>query len=167
MSQLPDDLPARLDHSEKIEEIRKAYSTLLKIQVVISVSDIGTTKASHESHKQRLMHVRVLGYLIPEGPSLTASEFIAKEVNSYEEDKDKIDKAGERYLLHYLCTFKKSGSRTPVSSLSTCDEFETKKGMTMEMLRQVDKPPRGPKGGQKTSGVQHFRGSDFDFETLA
>ncbi len=99
---LPNDLPPHLDHSEIIEGIRKAYSTLLKIQRATSSPDIG----SKESREQKLMHVRIVGYLIREGPSLTASEFVAEEVNSYEENEDQIDKAGERYYLHYLraCT---------------------------------------------------------------
>ncbi|KAH9175942.1 hypothetical protein EDB89DRAFT_1847074 [Lactarius sanguifluus] len=146
MSQLPDDLPARFGHSEGI---RKAYSTLLNIQGVISASDIGTTKASRGSHERKLMHVRILGYLILEGPSLVASESVAEDVNSCEEYEDKIDKAGERYLFHYLCIFKKSGGRTPASSLSAYDAFETKKEMTMEMLHQADKPPQDQKEAKR------------------
>ncbi|KAH9004547.1 hypothetical protein EDB86DRAFT_3240513 [Lactarius hatsudake] len=149
MSQLPDNLPARLGHSEKIEEIREAYSTLLKIQEAISASDIGTTKASHESHDQKLVHIRVVGYLIREGPSLTASEFVANEVNSSEGDEDKIDKTGERYFHHYLRAFKKSGDPTPTSPLSACEAFETKQGMVMEMLRQADKPPQDQKEAKR------------------
>ncbi|KAH9175893.1 hypothetical protein EDB89DRAFT_2066097 [Lactarius sanguifluus] len=150
MSQLPDNLPARLSHSEKIEEIRKSYSTLLKIQEAISASDIGTTNASRESHDQKLMHVRILGYLIRAGPSLTASEFVAKEVNdSPEGDEDEIDKAGEKYLFHYLSIFKKSACRTPAASLSACSAFETKNAMIMEMLRQADKPPQDQKEAKR------------------
>ncbi|KAH9175894.1 hypothetical protein EDB89DRAFT_235099 [Lactarius sanguifluus] len=149
MSQLPDNLPARLGHSEKIEEIRKAYSTLLNIQEAISASDIGTTKVSCESYEQKLVHVRVVGYLIREGPSLTASEFVAKEVNSSEGDEDKIDKAGEKYFHHYLRAFKKSGGPTPTSPLSACDAFETKQGMVTEMLRQADKPPQDQKEAKR------------------
>ncbi len=73
---LPNDLPHHLDHSEIIEGIRKAYSTLLKIQEATSSADIGSKK----SLEQKLMHVRIIGYLIREGPPLTASEFIAEEV---------------------------------------------------------------------------------------
>jgi hypothetical protein len=92
------------------------------------------------------MHIRILGYLIREGPSLTASEFVTKEVNSYE-DENEIDKAGERYYLCYLraCTlpshasfrsllfnsfviFKTFKGHTPSqSSQSTYAEYETKK----------------------------------------
>lgn len=156
MSQLPDDLPAHLDKSEKIEQIRKAYSTLLKIQEAISASDIGTTNASRESHdEQKLIHVRILGYLIRAGPSLTASEFVAKEVNdSPEGDEDEIDKAGERYLFHYLRIFKKFGGRTPAASLSACGAFETKKAMIMEMLRQADKPPQDHKEAKRLALVR-------------
>ncbi|KAH9059012.1 hypothetical protein EDB87DRAFT_1563702 [Lactarius vividus] len=144
---LPENVPPHLDRSEKIEEIRKAYSTLLKIQEAI-------TRGSHESHEQKLIRVRVLGYLIREGPSLTASEFVAKEVNSYEEDEDQIDKAGERYYLHYLRPFKKYGGRTPGSSHSSCHAFETKKEMMMEMFRQADEPPRNHSTAKKKALVR-------------
>ncbi|KAH9024600.1 hypothetical protein EDB84DRAFT_1273838 [Lactarius hengduanensis] len=155
MSQLPDNLPDHLDDSKKIEAIRKAYSTLLKIQEAISASDIGTTKASRESREQKLMHVRILGYLIREGPSLTASEFVAKEVNKIPEgDEDEVDKAGERYFHHYLRIFKKSGGRTPASSLSACEAFETRKAMIMEMLRQADKPPEDQKEAKRQALVR-------------
>ncbi|KAH9008972.1 hypothetical protein EDB84DRAFT_1280840 [Lactarius hengduanensis] len=159
MSQLPNDLPAHLDKSKKIEQIRKAYSTLLKIQEAISASDIGTTNASLESHEQKLIHVRILGYLIRAGPSLTASEYVAKEVNDSpdttpEGDEDEIDKAGEKYLFHYLRIFKKFGGRTPAASLSACGAFETKKAMIMEMLRQADKPPQDHKGAKRLALVR-------------
>ncbi|KAH9013272.1 hypothetical protein EDB85DRAFT_1877121 [Lactarius pseudohatsudake] len=152
MSQLPDNLPACLDDSKKIEAIRKAYSTLLKIQEAIS-ADIGTTKASRDSRDQKLIHVRILGYLIREGPSLTASEFVAKEVNKIPEgDEDEIDKAGEKYFHHYLRIFKKSGGRTPGSSLSACDAFETRKAIVMEMLRH--KPPEDQKEAKRQALVR-------------
>ncbi|KAH9031324.1 hypothetical protein EDB85DRAFT_2089767 [Lactarius pseudohatsudake] len=155
MSQLPDNLPDHLDDSKKIEAIRKAYSTLLKIQEGISASDIGTTKASRESREQKLMHVRILGYLIREGPSLTASEFVAKEVNKVPEgDEDEVDKAGERYFHHYLRIFKKSRGRTPASPLSACEAFETRKAMIMEMLRQADKPPEDQKEAKRQALVR-------------
>ncbi|KAH9026393.1 hypothetical protein EDB85DRAFT_1851218, partial [Lactarius pseudohatsudake] len=105
-------------------------------------------------HAQKLVHVRVVGYLIREGPSLTASEFVAKEVNLYEEDEDKIDKAGERYFHHYLRAFKKSGDPTPTSPLSACDTFETKQGMVMEMLGQADKPPQDQKEAKRQALVR-------------
>ncbi|KAH9066837.1 hypothetical protein EDB87DRAFT_1588491 [Lactarius vividus] len=88
------------------------------------------------------MHVRILGYLIREGPSLTASEFVAEEINSYEENEDQIDKAGERYYLHYLRAFREFKTHTPASSPSSCTTFETNEQMMTEMLRQVDEPPR-------------------------
>ncbi|KAH9072293.1 hypothetical protein EDB83DRAFT_2220311, partial [Lactarius deliciosus] len=100
---------------------------------------------------------RVVGYLIREGPSLTASESVAKEVNLYEEDEDKIDKAGERFFHHYLCAFKKFGDPTPTSPLSTCEAFETKQGMVMEMLHQADKPPQG----QKEAKIQALARDNF------
>ncbi|KAI9437453.1 hypothetical protein H4582DRAFT_277290 [Lactarius indigo] len=145
---LPENVPPHLGHSEKIEGIRKAYSTLLKIQEAIG------TRESRESHEQKLIHVRILGYLIREGPSLTASEFVAEEVNSYEEDEDQIDKAGERYYLHYLRPFKRYRGRTPESSHSSCHTFETRKEMMMEMLRQADKPPRNHSAAKKKALVR-------------
>ena len=160
---LPNDLPPHLDHSEKIEGIRKAYSTLLKIEQATSSADIG----SKESREQKLMHVRIVGYLIREGPSLTASEFVAEEVNSCE-NEDQIDNAGEKYYIHYLractspshtsfrsfffrsfITVKKFKGHSPASSHSSCATFET---MMMEMLRQVDKPPQNYSEATKQVG---------------
>jgi hypothetical protein len=154
MSQpLPSDLPPHLYHSGKIEGILNAYSTLLVTQDVASSSKIGSKK----SREKKLMHIRILGYLMREGPSLTASEFVAEEVNSYK-DEDEIDKAGERYYLCYLraCTLpshmsfrsllfnsfiivKTSKVHTPSqSSHSTYAEYETKKQMMVEMLGRAD-----------------------------
>lgn len=164
---LPNDLPAHLDHSGKIEGIRKAYSTLLKIQEATSSAGIG----SKTSREQKLMHIRIVGYLIREGPSVTASEFVAEEVNSYE-NEDQIDKVGEKYYLHYLractspshasfrwlffssfITVKKFKCHAPSrSSDSSCAAFETKKQMMMEMLPQADEPPRNHSEAKKHVG---------------
>jgi hypothetical protein len=165
MSQpLPADLPPHLYQSGKIERIRTAYSTLLMIQDVTSSSNIGSKK----SREKKLMHIRILGYLIREGPSLTASEFVAEEVHSYE-DEDEIDKVGEKYYLFYLractsplqwqasfvffnsfITVKKFKGHTPSqSSHSSYAEFETKKQMMMEMLGQADEPPKNHREAKK------------------
>ncbi|KAH8996179.1 hypothetical protein EDB86DRAFT_3077322 [Lactarius hatsudake] len=140
---LPDNLPRVPPHlglSNKIEGIRRAYSTLLKIQK--SIPSFIDTRGFREQQRLKLMRVRILGYLILKGPSLTASEFVAEEVNSYKEDEDQIDKFGEMFFLHYLRIFRKYGGRTPASSRSSCNAFETRKEMIMKMLREADQPPQ-------------------------
>ncbi|KAI9453392.1 hypothetical protein BJY52DRAFT_1189614 [Lactarius psammicola] len=93
----------------KIEAIRMAYSTLLEIQEVTSAPDIG--------QDSRLSY--------PGGPSLTASEFVAEEVNSCG-NEDQIVKAGERHypsLSPCLFTVKKFKDRTPACLDSSSAAF--------------------------------------------
>ncbi|KAH9167344.1 hypothetical protein EDB89DRAFT_1856482 [Lactarius sanguifluus] len=149
---LPDNLPPHLGLSNKTVGIRRAYSTLLKIQKSIS-SSIGT-RGSREQQRSKLMRVRILGYLILKGPSLTASEFVAEEVNSYEDDEDQIDKIGEMFFLHYLCIFRKYGGRTPASSRSSCNAFETRKEMMIKMLREADQPPQNYREAKRLALVR-------------
>ncbi|KAH9074788.1 hypothetical protein EDB83DRAFT_1871336 [Lactarius deliciosus] len=151
---LPDNLPPHLGLSNKIEGIRRAYSTLLKIQKSISSSSFIGTRVSREQQRLKLMRVRVLGYLILEGPSLTASEFVAEEVNSYKEDEDQIDKFGEMFFLHYLRIFRKYGGRTPASSRSSCNAFETRKEMIIKMLREADQPPQNHREAKRLALVR-------------
>ncbi|KAH9002540.1 hypothetical protein EDB86DRAFT_2847233 [Lactarius hatsudake] len=102
------------------------------------------------------MHVRILGYLILEGSFLDRQRIQSpkRSMNYLEGDEDQIDKAGERYFHHYLCIFKKSGGRTPASSLSSSDAFETRKAIIMEMLRLADKPPEDQKGAKRQALVR-------------
>jgi hypothetical protein len=51
--------------------------------------------------EQKLIHARVLGYLILEAPSIRASEFVAKEVNACRSE-GQLDEMGEMYLHHHL-----------------------------------------------------------------
>ena len=61
------------------------------------------SNTNHENREQKLIHARVLGYLILERPSMRAAEFVAKEVNACRSE-DQLDELGEEYLLHYLRT---------------------------------------------------------------
>jgi hypothetical protein len=92
---LPSQLPEYLSHSDKISETRSAYSKILLLE-----------KAAADAHRQvcekRLIHARILGYLSREGPSIRASEHVAKEVNSCK-DNNQMDKIGETCYLHFIC----------------------------------------------------------------
>ena len=92
---LPKDLPEYLTHSDKVSEIRDAYSKILLLE---KQADAITDPKIRD---QRLIHARVLGYLILVGPSIQASEHIAKDVNKCT-DYDQMDKIGDLYLLHFI-----------------------------------------------------------------
>jgi len=99
---MPQPLPAELSGHFNISdknaeaELRTAYSRVLLLE-----------RAAHSDtnreilEQKPLIHARVLGYLILEGPSMRAIEFVAKEVNACRSE-DQLDELGETYLLHYL-----------------------------------------------------------------
>jgi hypothetical protein len=60
-----------------------------------------TSHSKREAREKKLIHVRILGYLIREGPSTQAKEYVAEEVNSCPND-DKLDELGEMYYVHYI-----------------------------------------------------------------
>ena len=148
---LPSQLPESLNHSDVTPEIRSAYSRTLLLEEAAADAD-------RKVREQRLVHARILGYLIREGPSLQASEHVAKEVNSCEDD-DQMFKIGEMYHLHFirpceppsphrfclsdgLLIVKRYKGPTPMPSLyPSRPSFETKKEMIKDMLREGDEPP--------------------------
>ena len=91
---LPFQLPDSLNDSDVVSEIRSAYSKILLLEQAAADAD-------PKLREQRLVHARILGYIIREGPSIRASEHVAKEVNSCQ-DNDQMDKIGERYQLHFI-----------------------------------------------------------------
>ena len=98
---MPQPLPAELSECFNISdenaesEIRPAYSKILLLERAAH------SNANREIREQKLIHARVLGYLILEGPSMRASEFVAKEVNACRSE-DQLDEMGEMYLHHHL-----------------------------------------------------------------
>ena len=76
---LPSGLPASLNDSL---EIRSAYSRILRSERA------SRSNTDHNIREQKLMHARILGYLIREGPSMRASEYVAREVNDCRDDDD-------------------------------------------------------------------------------
>jgi hypothetical protein len=94
---LPTVLPESFDTSGKIMELRSAYSmTLLLEHAASSITD-------PEICERKLIHARVLGHLLREAPSMHASENVANQVNSCQND-DQLDALGEMYFLHYICS---------------------------------------------------------------
>jgi hypothetical protein len=93
---LPTVLPESLNTSNKIQEIRSAYSmTLLLEHAACSNTD-------PKICERKLIHARVLGHLLREAPSMRASENVADQVNSCQ-NNDQLDALGEMYFLHYIC----------------------------------------------------------------
>jgi len=149
---LPSQLPESLNHSDVVSEIRSAYSKILLLE------QDAAAETNPNILKQRLVHARILGYLVREGPSLRASEHVAKEVNSCQ-DNDQMEKIGEMYHLHFIrvcespslrCFYlsdslsivRRNKGATPAPPIHPSrPPFETKREMMKDMLRQGGEPP--------------------------
>ena len=94
---LPAELPEYFNISDKNaeSEIPPAYSRILLLE------QAAHSNTNHEIREQKLIHARVLGYLILEGPSMRAIQFVAREVNACRSE-DQLEELGEMYLIHYL-----------------------------------------------------------------
>jgi len=94
---LPAELPKHFNTSAEDAEsaIRPAYSRILLLERAAH------SNTNHEIHEQKLVHARVLGYLIVEGPSMQASEFVAREVNACQSE-DQLDEMGGMYLHRFF-----------------------------------------------------------------
>jgi len=93
---MPQSLPPTIpDSPNTSSHIHSAYSKILRLEKV----DYSHLK--REVHEKKLLHARILGYLIREGPSTQAKERVAQEVNSCRND-DEMDKLGEMYYTHYI-----------------------------------------------------------------
>jgi len=94
---LPTVLPESFNTSDKILEIRSAYSMTLLLEHTAS------SNTDPKIRERKLIHARVLGHLLREAPSMHASENVANQVNSCQ-NNDQLDALGEMYFLHYICT---------------------------------------------------------------
>jgi hypothetical protein len=143
---MPEPLPSTLPESLNASpQISLAYSRILLLE---KASNSHTDRVART---KKLIHARVLGYLIREGPSMQAKERVALEVISCQND-DEMDKLGEMYCSYYiricespslrrfrfsdaLLTVKKNKGPTPLwSSHPSRPDFETKKDMVKGML---------------------------------
>ena len=95
---LPSQLPEHLNYSDVVSEIRSAYSRILLQEQAACLESLDV---DHKVREQRLVHARILGYLIREGPSICASEYVAEQVNLCQDD-EQIDKIGEMYYIHFI-----------------------------------------------------------------
>ena len=93
---LPTVLPESFNTSAKILEIRSAYSMTLLLEHAAS------SNTDPKIRERKLIHARVLGHLLREAPSMHASENVAIQVNSCQ-NNDQLDALGEMYFLHYIC----------------------------------------------------------------
>src|SRR6266852_5604200 len=97
LQSLPAVLPESFNTSDKILEIHSAYSmTLLLEHAASSITD-------PQLRERKLIHARVLGHLLREAPSMHASENVANQVNSCQ-NNDQLDGLGEMYFLHFICS---------------------------------------------------------------
>jgi hypothetical protein len=93
MPQLPPTIPESLN---TCPHIHLAYSKLLQLEKAADYS-----RSNREVYEEKLVHARILGYLIREGPSTKAKECVAQEVNSCSSD-DEMYKLGKMYYDHYI-----------------------------------------------------------------
>jgi hypothetical protein len=96
---LPPQLPERLNHSSKLAVIQSAYSKILQLEQVTQAAV--DANPNLQTAALKLIHARVLGYLIREGPSMQASEHVAQDVDACQ-DNDKMDELGKMYQLHLI-----------------------------------------------------------------
>jgi len=95
---MPEPLPLTIPESlNASSHILSAYAKILRLEKVPDHSP----RSKREIREKKLIHARILGYLIREGPSMQAKERVAKEVNSCLDD-DEMDKLGEMYYSHYI-----------------------------------------------------------------
>jgi hypothetical protein len=134
---LPQDLPEIFNASVKSLEIKLAYSKVLEIE-------------QDANSEQDLVRARVIGYLIREGPSMRASEYVAEEVISCE-NREQLYKIGEMFIHHFIracepqllrcfchpdapSTVKRIRRYVPTPSCnSSCSSFEPEK----EQIRDI------------------------------
>jgi hypothetical protein len=93
---LPTVLPESFNTFDKIQEIRSAYSMTLLLEHAAS------SDTDPKIRERKLIHARVLGHLLREAPSMCATENVANQVNSCQ-NNDQLDALGEMYFLHYIC----------------------------------------------------------------
>jgi len=94
---MPEPLPPTIPESLNTSScIPLAYSKILRLEKAFDDSH-----SKREISEKKLVHARILGYLIREGPSTRAKELVAQEVNSCKND-DEMDKLGEMYYGHYI-----------------------------------------------------------------
>jgi hypothetical protein len=93
---MPQPLPPTIPESLNTSSILLAYPKILHLEKASDDSHF-----NHQVRKKRLIHARILGYLIREGPSTKAKERVAQQVNSCLDD-DQMDKLGKMYYEHYI-----------------------------------------------------------------
>ena len=95
MPQPPQPLPSTLAESLSSSEICLAYPKILWLE------QVSNSNTNHDIREKKLMCARILGYLILEGPSTHAREYVAQVVNKCQDD-DEMEELGEVYFLQYL-----------------------------------------------------------------
>lgn len=90
MAQLPTDLHIRISLSASdISEVKKAYSSILELEQT-------------SPNAENLIHARILGYLIREGPTKEAVMYVTSEVRSCDGPRSCYD-LGQSYMNRFIC----------------------------------------------------------------
>ena len=93
---LPTVFPESFNTSDKMLEIHTAYSMTLLLE------HAGSSNTDPKIRERKLIHARVLGHLLREAPSMHATENVANQLNSCQ-NNDQLDVLGEMYFLHFIC----------------------------------------------------------------
>lgn len=91
------ELPPRYHNSPSIFG---AYPQILKLEK--SEQATYNRNPSNEQSKKRLVYIRLLGYIILEGPSDEARVTVALEVNACSGDEEKMLDIGQLYFNHFI-----------------------------------------------------------------
>jgi hypothetical protein len=92
-------LPELPPHLHNFHSILDAYP---QIQNLERTEQAAYSRDPSADRCKRLMYVRILGYLILEGPSDQARETIAIEVNAANGREEKLFIIGQFYFDHYI-----------------------------------------------------------------
>ena len=131
---LPTVLPESFNTSAKILEIRSAYSMTLLLEHAAS------SNTDPKIRERKLIHARVLGHLLREAPSMHASENVAIQVNSCQ-NNDQLDALGEMYFLHYICSCEPPCPPVVVSTtLIPCGQSGLGKANSPDLYRPLPCP---------------------------
>ena len=151
MTSLPPEVPERLRY---IAEIISAYNTCLILENTLQLA---VDKGEDVSLRNKLVYVRILGYLIHYVPTNQGLKNTAKEISSCTDDSTLLD-VGRMYYDHFIqaCTFPNLGltcdldlTRSPVRANrspiptppnhASCPSFDTFADMMNDTL--VETPP--------------------------
>ncbi|KAI9060386.1 hypothetical protein FKP32DRAFT_1578008 [Trametes sanguinea] len=82
---------------------------------VLPAEEAALNLAEHQNAQSRVIHARVIGYLLLYPPSPQARTVLAREISSCS-DWEAVYDLGAKYIRHFIILFRKSRGKTPVPS---------------------------------------------------